>query len=574
MGKVDNLFRRAKWNAQEKRSPKFSDIKNVDIPLLHHVYVCGLSGMGKTTTIQRLLQRKKNIPFLIIEPTQSRQYRNLERVRGEKNVKRQFSVYSIGDDCGEKLELNPFYIPYGMDFTAHIELLKASFSAAITTKEPLVYQYIEQAIPEIYFDRGWDRITHQHKMLKTETDYTWDEHWFYFPRMQDLYDKVIELSESSAFTEGGENKGTIKELVKSNIRIFLSGALGRTFNTYKNDLYEQFETRDIVLEIPNTISSSVPAILNILLGIVIEIIGQRKPSRDGSKESNVMDDKEEPKHITVFEEAQLLFNANDDDKLHNAATRKLEQLLSTSRKFGESIIIANQDPAAIHKSVLGNIRNRLIHKINSSDIAQRMAEDYNLELDEMLHDISQYKYWYSLDSGQYQALKYGEVDEQELRELKNSYCYDDIKPILKTNDFILGYAGLDNINDQLYYAATYIKMLADRPQEQQQIALDFYNHIKQLISQKCECKESILTEYMAYLTCMLFGKYGKVEVGLYDLLIKIYDDLTKKGIPIRIYNISYMAGQGQLQRFLEHKISSNPFVENQNRIKIFYNKWI
>ena len=515
--------------------------------------------MGKTTTIQHLLQQKKNIPFLIIEPTPSRQYRDLKRVRN-KNIRR-FCVYSIGDDCGKKLELNPFYIPYGMDFTAHIELLKACFSAAMTTKEPLVYQYIEQAIPEIYFDRGWDRITHQHKMLKTGIDYASCEHWFYFPRMQDLYDKVIELSESSAFKEGGENKGTIKELVKSNIRVFLSGALGRTFNTYRNDLYKQFDTCDIVLEIPNTISSSVSAILNILLGIVIEIIGQRKPSHD---------EPEEPQHITVFEEAQLLFNANDDDKLHNATTRKLEQLLSTSRKFEESIIISNQDPSAIHKSVLGNIRNRFIHKINSSDIAQRMAEDYNLDLNDMLHGISKRECWYSLDSGQYQAIRYPthkiEYPKRPIDELTDH----DIKPVLKTKDFVLGYAGLDNINDQLYYAALYVKMLADRPQEQQQIACDFYNHIKQLISQKCECQESTLTKYMAYLTCMLFGKYGKVVAGLYIMLVNIYDDLTKTRSPKRIYDIHYMAQDGKIDKFLESKRPPRAIIEAQKTIEIFY----
>ena len=239
-----------------------------------------------------------------------------------------------------------------MDFTAHIELLKACFSAAMTTKEPLVYQYIERAIPEVYFDKGWDRITHLHRMLLCESDYKGSEHYFYFPRMQDLYNKVVELSESSDFAEGGENKGTIRELVKSSIRVFLSGALGRTFNTYQNDLYEKFDKCDIVLEIPNTISPSISAILNILLGTVIEIIGQRKLS-DRDCES------EEPKHITVFEEAQLLFNVNDEDKLYNATTKKLEQLLSTARKFKESIIITNQDPAAIHKSVLGNILNNL-----------------------------------------------------------------------------------------------------------------------------------------------------------------------------------------------------------------------
>lgn len=261
MGTIDKWIQQGRWNLVEKRQSEFRDQINVgNIPFTRHLYVCGLSGMGKTTTIHNLLQKKKDVPFLIIEPTQSREYRKL---KGLRPGKRPFYVYSIGDDYGNKMDLNPFYFPFGMDFTAHIELLKACFSAAMTTKEPLVYQYIERAIPEVYFDKGWDRITHLHRMLLCESDYKGSEHYFYFPRMQDLYNKVVELSESSDFAEGGENKGTIRELVKSSIRVFLSGALGRTFNTYQNDLYEKFDKCDIVLEIPNTISPSISAILNI-----------------------------------------------------------------------------------------------------------------------------------------------------------------------------------------------------------------------------------------------------------------------------------------------------------------------
>lgn len=511
MGIINNLGREGKWHFSKKYQDEFrNQVCDGRIPFTRHIYVCGLSGMGKTTTIHNLLQTKKDVPFLIIEPTQSREYRRLKELRLGQ---RPFLIYSIGDDWGSKLELNPFYIPFGMDFTAHVELLKACFSAAMTTKEPLVYQYIERAIPEIYFDKGWDRITHCHWMLKTESDYTSSEHCFYFPRMQDLYNKVVELSESSEFAEGGENKGTIRELVKSSIRVFLSGALGRTFNTYRNDLYSQFENCDIVLEIPNTISSSISTILNILLGIVIEMIGQRRLSEEDESE-----EEPEPKHITVFEEAQLLFNANDDDKLHNATTKKLEQLLSTSRKFKESIILTNQDPSAIHKSVLGNIRHRFIHRINSSDVAQRMADDYHIKLEEMLHAISRYEYWYCRDHEQYQAMQYPCHKITYPKQLEI-----DSQTAITSKDLILGYAGLDNINEQLVETYNYMGALYESGNYELETT-QFYTKISSLIASCCELNHNILPEYMAYLTCMAVSKLkGELILGIYDKLKSYYE---------------------------------------------------
>ena len=512
MGTIDKWIQQGRWNLVEKRQYEFRDQINVgNIPFTRHLYVCGLSGMGKTTTIHNLLQKKKDVPFLIIEPTQSREYRKL---KGLRPGKRPFYVYSIGDDYGNKMDLNPFYFPFGMDFTAHIELLKACFSAAMTTKEPLVYQYIERAIPEVYFDKGWDRITHLHRMLLCESDYKGSEHYFYFPRMQDLYNKVVELSESSDFAEGGENKGTIRELVKSSIRVFLSGALGITFNTYQNDLYEKFDKCDIVLEIPNTISPSISAILNILLGTVIEIIGQRKLS-DRDCES------EEPKHITVFEEAQLLFNVNDEDKLYNATTKKLEQLLSTARKFKESIIITNQDPAAIHKSVLGNIRQRFIHRINSSDVAQRMADDYHLVLNDMLHLISRWEYWYCRDYDQYQAMIYPghKIKYPQQPESIN------ISIPQTSKDFILGYAGLNNINEQIAVTFDFLTTLY-KNQDYVFLVHTFKNILSALIETQCKLNYNVLPEYMAYLTCIAIVKSGNnLASGTYDELITYYGNI-------------------------------------------------
>ena len=520
MGVVEQFEKGVKWHLYDKRTGKvLYRIKNGDLKYTHHLYACGLSGMGKTSSICELLKivNKKNetIPFLIVEPTQSRQYRKLANYI----TSLQFDIYSIGEDGGRKLELNPFYIPYGMDFTGHIELLKACFAAALSSKEPLVYQYLERAIPEIYFDKGWDRVTHCHPELRDIDDYSCDEHYFYFPKMRDLYDKLVELSECSDFTEGGENKGTIRELIKSNIRIFLSGTLGCTFNTYKNELYSFFDKRNIVIEIPNAISPSISAILNVLLGNIIEIIGNREIYDGEKKDDNL------PRHITVFEEAQLLFNVDDEDKIHSATTRKLEQLLSTARKFGESIIIANQDPNAIHKCILGNIRQRFIHKINASDVARNMAADYNVPFNEMI-SIAPHNFWFCAED-QYLALPYGYKIEKEEEPLEIS----EEKP-----NNILGYAGLDNINDQLAATFNFLSALSNSGYHKLEVKR-FHTALSGKLATQCKVETAILPEYMAFLTCAAIGKLqGALKPGIYNKLKTYYanlviDDVEEAVIP-------------------------------------------
>lgn len=458
--------------------------------LVKHMYVCGLSGMGKSTFIKGLLSTESSggsefcVPFLVIEPTRSQEYRRLRSVCSNRN----FLVYTLGVDEGNKMDLNPFYIPYGMDFTGHIELLKSCFSDALTCKEPLVYQYLERAIPEVYFDKGWDRVTFTHPYLLSKDDYQSEEHWFYFPRMQDLYNKVVELSEKSEFTEGSENKGTIRELVKSNLRTFLSGPMGRSFNTYRNDLYDKAMTHNIVIEIPNTISTTLQAILNLLLGIVIEVIGSRKKSKNLS-------------HITVFEEAQLLFNAEDDDKIHKTTARKLEYLLSTSRKFGESIIIANQDPKAIHRSVIGNIRNRVVFRINYSDVAEHIAKDFGCANATDLITQTPYKCYYKKEG---QNLLVHLTEEEKKLEM-----YIPPKSSLKLN---ISCSGLDNFNEQLQIIETYIKN-----------SLVGVNSLKNAMADclksQCNIDNLDLNKYLAYLTCICIANNRcRLVKGVYDQL--------------------------------------------------------
>lgn len=83
-----------------------------------HMFVCGITGSGKTNTVKKILGMVDK-PFLVIEPAK-KEYRNIE-----KDV----DVYTLGHPELNCPKMNPFYILPGISPQQHIDLLKDLFSA-------------------------------------------------------------------------------------------------------------------------------------------------------------------------------------------------------------------------------------------------------------------------------------------------------------------------------------------------------------------------------------------------------------------------------------------------------------
>lgn len=480
--------------------------KRPQIDLTRHLYVCGSSGTGKTTAVKVLLTDEayfSKYPFIVVEPTHARNYGGI----GDY-------VYEIGSDEGNNIELNPFYFPFGETLESHINLLITSFKSMISYKDSsYVTTLITESIREIYYQKGWNRITNTHKFLRSEKDYENEEHYYYFPRMQDLYDKIVDRTTNATdFQKGGENYGTARETAKTTVEQFLRGSLGSCFNTYKNELYSKQEKK-IVLEVLD-INSAEP-IVNILLSCIISTYSNRKPD-------------EKLKHITVFEEAQLLFPPDKNNKSEDGQdiNRKLHQIITTARKFGEGIIIVNQHPAEINECVLNNISQRLVYNITSHEVNQNIASDFGIK-PKNLGNTPKYRAWYRED-GMYQALPFKiksthKPSKKEGKAAEEGKIAEEKKA--KKRKLILGYAGLGNIHEQLDTAAYYLELLAKcHPDSIRPLIYEFRDEIEKIIQTQGEvCQHDILPEYMSHLTCIVLGESGgAIEAGLYEKLFVIY----------------------------------------------------
>ena len=124
--------------------------KNV---LNKHVFVCGVTGCGKTTTCMTLLHKSK-LPFLVIEPAKT-EYRILT------NEDPTVLVFTLGKEDAP-FRLNPLEFLPSETISSHIDMVKASIEASFDM-EAAIPQIIEAALYKCYEDKGWDVMTGKNK---------------------------------------------------------------------------------------------------------------------------------------------------------------------------------------------------------------------------------------------------------------------------------------------------------------------------------------------------------------------------------------------------------------------------
>jgi len=96
-----------------------------------HLFVCGLTGSGKTATVKHILKdlvQKEGTPFLVLESAK-RDYRQL---LANDVFKKNLNIFIIGDATVSPIRFNPFYIQEGVHPLVYIDYLKAIFNAGFS----------------------------------------------------------------------------------------------------------------------------------------------------------------------------------------------------------------------------------------------------------------------------------------------------------------------------------------------------------------------------------------------------------------------------------------------------------
>lgn len=346
-----------------------------------HLAVFGLTGSGKTNTVHNLLvQLWKNykIPFMVIEPAKS-EYRALVLT---DELKDDLLVISAGvnQTSACPLRLNPFAFDPGRNNDAnrvhlltHIDRLKATFNATFPMYASMPY-ILEEAILEIYRERGWDLGRSCNRFI----DIYKEDFSAYVPTLQDLYLKVKTIVEKKGYFQ--EQQMNIQAALQARLSSLMVGSKGEMLNCAKSISAIDLFSRPVIVELENMGDDDEKAFLMGLL--VSKLYEYRKAT------ATAMNKEKYPfKHVLVIEEAhRLLANIpNSSANMEVANTRgkavsAFVDMLSEIRALGESVLIVDQLPSRVSPDIVKGTGTKIVHRLLAKD--DREAVGWTMGLNE------------------------------------------------------------------------------------------------------------------------------------------------------------------------------------------------
>lgn len=502
-----------------------------------HVFVCGITGSGKTNTVKKILE-SVNEPFLVIEPVK-KEYRN---------IKKDIEVYTMGRPEINCIKMNPFYIPMGISLQQHIDSLKDLFSASFSFYGPMPYIF-EKCLYNIYEKKGWNLTFGLHSYYleenknnlseelfdnkKLEEFYKTISHKYLFPNMQDLKEEVAKYINKMPYK--GELKGNIEGAIKARIDSLCVGAKGYMFNT--NDMFD-FDiifNQNSVFELEGLADDSDKAFA---LGLLIIYINEY---RQVDKEIN---NKKGLKHLLVIEEAhRLLKNVSTEknEDIGNPKGKAVEHftnMLAEMRSYGQGVIVAEQIPTKLAPDVIKNSSNKIVHRIIAKDDQEVIANTIGIYPEDAIY-LGNSKTGYALchKEGMVQPVivKIDEVESNNISD-KNLYRKDIDEKIKNINKSVIKNQPSNDI--YAWACKTLISLMYNPNDKELYEGLDFAcNEIDNKIRLysisliKCNNKKDYIIECIneAIISLLVSGVFSNHKLPTYEF-VSLIDEIIHNPI--------------------------------------------
>ena len=354
--------------------------------LAKHVFVCGLTGSGKSTTVKQLLKSaytadpKRPLPFLVLESAK-RDYRQL---LADPVFEESLRIYTVGDATVAPLRLNPFFVLPGASVAWHLDFLKALFQASFSFYGPMP-AILEKCLGRIYTRRGWDLTLGVHPHLHdsggeplTERFYT-PEGLRCFPILDDLKREVDGYIRNDLQYQG-ELSDNIRTAMLVRLDSLCSGAKGLMLNTYETARIEDLLAAPTVLELEPLADDDDKAFL---VGLVLMLVSEYRqlssPAVDHRYAGAGL------RHVLVLEEAhRLLKNVateRQSEMMGNPKGKAVEtfcNVVAEMRALGQGVVVVEQVPAKIAPDVIKNTNTKIAHRIVSGDDQALLASTLGL----------------------------------------------------------------------------------------------------------------------------------------------------------------------------------------------------
>lgn len=341
--------------------------------LQRHTLVTGLTGSGKTNTCMNLLlelYKNQQIGFLVIDPAKT-EYRVLMQ---DPALQAEMSLFTLGDETDSPFRLNPFEFVPGFPLLTHIDLLKSVFNAAFPMQGPLGY-LLEEAIVELYEERGWDIALSRNRFLMP--DRVEMERHLYLPRLHDLFNKIDRLVAEKKYS--GQITQDITAALKVRLGSLLTGGKGRMLNAQRSIPIEQLLRRPVLLELRRMGDDDEKALVMGLLFVQLY-----EACHNRSLQSSLQ-------HVTLIEEAhRLLRNVATQQSIEYSnprgkAVEMFADMMAELRAYGEGFIIVDQMPKKLIPDAIKGSNLKIIHRLVSAEDRSVVGEAIGLKAEQIDH---------------------------------------------------------------------------------------------------------------------------------------------------------------------------------------------
>jgi len=347
-----------------------------------HIFVCGITGSGKTTTVQHILKSSfsKSIPFLVLESAK-REYRQL---LGDEQLAKRLRVFTLGNSSISPIYLNPFYIQPSVEIITHIDHLKSIFNASFSLYGPMPH-ILEKCLHNVYQQKGWNLQRGSHPYFLDENQeldaekYQTQEHYYYFPTLNDLKKEVKNYIENTLEYQG-ELKENIKAALITRIESLCVGAKGLMFNTHNFYPIDQLLDNPTIIEMESLADDDDKAFF---VGLMLTLISEYRQRNNPSVNLNAT---RGLKNILVIEEAhRLLKNVSTErtsEMMGNPKGKAVEyfcNIIAEMRSLGQGVIVVEQIPTKISPDVIKNSNTKIVHRLVSKDDQIALAGSLSLD---------------------------------------------------------------------------------------------------------------------------------------------------------------------------------------------------
>lgn len=324
------------------------NILNIDIcidkeNLNKHMFVTGVTGSGKTTTCQKILA-DSGLPFLVIEPAKT-EYRVLSEYYDD------MIVFTLGKDNVAPFRLNPFEFYEHENISSRVDMIKACLEASFDM-EAAIPQIIETSIYECYEDYGWNIATNKNYKFTNP----FENGVYAFPTLSDLMKKIESVVIEQGFDE--RLKRDYIGSIKARLQSLTVGSKGLMLDTKRSINFNELLNMKVVLELEEIKNVGEKSLV---MGFIL--INLNEAIKANFNKDNTF------RHITLVEEAHRLLSKYEygDSLNKKQGVEVFSDMLAEVRKYGESLIIAEQIPNKLTPEVLKNTNTKIVHKIFAKD---------------------------------------------------------------------------------------------------------------------------------------------------------------------------------------------------------------